>query len=355
MKLGLCIGILVQGVALVSASASRLDIDKLGEPFYSANLKVVWKATNNPPAAVRVFKVVPGEFSTAVISNILALGGFTERDALKAPRNTRAFSKENEQRTLSIAPKFGVVIYSDGKAEAAIHPREPVEGLPDDAEAVRLASAILPKLELSGSDFMPKADGTGPNLNVAATRSRGYGDKATGKLIHEDVARSVSLARQLDTFEIVGGGQQGVRVTFGNHARISSLELNWSRVKLVGSYPFASPKQIVEWIRQGRARVASLETTGARWIDVKDIKQLAVLEISPRYFAGHRDEPLDTWYPYALLKAEAELSRDDKEIVWLSCPIIAEALSSASRKTGEFSIYPSALYERSVQQGATAN
>ena len=48
-------------------------------------------------------------------------------------------------------------------------------------------------------------------------------------------------------------------------------------------------------------------------------------------------------YPYALLQADAELSPDDHETIWLFCPITKGALSSVSRKPDQygFGIYPS--------------
>lgn len=365
MRLLLAIVVLAQSLVVTIALAARLPLEKLGmsEPFYSKNLNVVWSApTNHLPSTVRVFKVVPSKYSPVVISNLMALGEFTERDRVKAfvpeyplPRSALGYLKEAEKRSLSIAPNLGLVRYRDEKAEAAIHPREPVEGLPDDGESVRLALMILPRLGIDLSDLAAKADGVGPCFSIGPG-SRGYFDRAKGKYVKEETLRRVSFTRQLDGLPIVGGGRQGIDVTFGNHGRISELVMNWRSVEHVGSYPCAGREQMIGWIREGRARVQSMETTGARWVKASDIKRLTITAISPQYFAGGSEERLDRMHPYAMLKAEAEIGTDDKETIWLFCPVTAEGLNRPSRKSDGFCVYPGAFNERLARTSeATTN
>ena len=109
------------------------------------------------------------------------------------------------------------------------------------------------------------------------------------------------------------------------------------------------------WIKEGRARVGYTVMTGARWIKMSQIKRLIIKGITPHYSAatylsGGDDVPADRLYPYAVLEVEAELSPGDTEAFRLFCPITREGLNRESHKSGEFGIFPSALYEKRMQE-----
>jgi len=57
-------------------------------------------------------------------------------------------------------------------------------------------------------------------------------------------------------------------------------------------------------------------------------------------------------YPYAFLRADAELNPNDHETIRLFCPIITGALSKVSHRIEEygFEIYPSNLDQKWMHQ-----
>src|ERR1700743_3044259 len=59
--------------------------------------EVVWEAsTNSWPETLWVYKVSPQEFPPAVISNLLAVSSFTQKDKTKTPQ----YFAENDRKTI---------------------------------------------------------------------------------------------------------------------------------------------------------------------------------------------------------------------------------------------------------------
>src|SRR5450759_618358 len=76
MRRTLVIVTVVQCLIALRAQAVTLPFEQeYVEPFYSPKLQVVWAATNKLPATVRIFKIVPANFSPTAISNLTAMGG----------------------------------------------------------------------------------------------------------------------------------------------------------------------------------------------------------------------------------------------------------------------------------------
>jgi hypothetical protein len=90
--------------------AAEIPLDYIGQPFYSKNLRVEWKLpTNSLPATVRVFKIVPANFSRRTISNLMNLGGFSEANRTwmgfngdKLPADILLFTNDNDRHSLGI-------------------------------------------------------------------------------------------------------------------------------------------------------------------------------------------------------------------------------------------------------------
>jgi hypothetical protein len=102
--------IAVCGVAVDSASAISLE----GESFHS-DAPIEWRATNSLPERLTVYKVIPQSFSSGVISNAMALGGF--RPAQRIPNRDKGLlfedHWENMTRSLRIMPAQGWIRYFD--------------------------------------------------------------------------------------------------------------------------------------------------------------------------------------------------------------------------------------------------
>ena len=110
------------------------------------------------------------------------------------------------------------------------------------------------------------------------------------------------------------------------------------------------------WIKEGRARVFDAAVTGARGLSVCGIKRLTIkgmsLHYSPVTFYGEdgKERTVNRLYPFAVLDVEAELGPGDTEKFPLFCPVTAEGLNPALRKSGGFCVFPSALYERQAKE-----
>jgi hypothetical protein len=98
--------------------AEEIPLDYPGQPFYSKNLRVEWKLTTNSlPATVRVFKIVPGNFSQMTISNLMKLGGFSQTNRAwtsyngdKLPADILCFTNNNGRHSLVIEPADGIPV-----------------------------------------------------------------------------------------------------------------------------------------------------------------------------------------------------------------------------------------------------
>jgi len=328
------------------AHAAEIPPNSLGYQFYSKTLDVVWKSpTNQLPATARTFKVVPFTFSHAVISNLTSWGGFAETnrvvksdDCVKPDHNTLVYQKNGNRQSLVIDPAEGLACLDNPMLSWEI-----AEGVPDESRACFLATNILARLGIGTNELI---------LEHGMPKAWFYPGETTSRGITRRSHMGVEFRRQVNG---VPGTLQYVRVEFENREQITRLEINWRGLKPSKPYPVATPQQMVAWIKEGRARVQSLEgPMGARWIQTADIKRITIVAATAHYsdatrFLGGREEEIGRLYPYAVLQADAEISRDDHETIWLFCPMIATDLNRPSRAATNdlgFSVYPSRLREK---------
>jgi hypothetical protein len=333
----------------------EIPLDYIGHPFYSPNLTVDWKLTTNSlPATVHVFKIVDGYFSQTVISNLMQLGGFSKTNRVwtdfrgdKIPDNVLCFHNFNDRHSLSIVPASGTVdLYTPDFSIAM------PEGVPDETRGFKLATNILRQLEIP-IDQLIKKNGQLKVWYYPGEMTR-YSKGA------EPITRrshmGVEFRRMLEGIPCT---VEDVHIDFERNERITQVQIRWHGVKPSKPYPVASFDAMENWIKAGRARVDDLEgPTGGRFLQPAAIKRITVLGINlyytaSTYFSEQADDdaPRSQMYPYAVLQADAELSPDDHEIIWLYCPITKGALSSISRKSDQygFGIYPSNLEKRRMQ------
>lgn len=108
----------VQSLIAFSSQALTLPFEKDTEPFYSSKFQIVWAATNQLAAKVKIFKVVSANFSPTAISNLTAMGG-------------------------SAVPRQGAMnLYNPVDAHL------PLEKVPNRARAYELGTNLLAKLEI---------------------------------------------------------------------------------------------------------------------------------------------------------------------------------------------------------------
>jgi hypothetical protein len=337
----------LQSILAGGTVGAAVPLEELGEPFYSVTLQVEWKVATNPlPATVTIFKVVPVSFSPAVISNVVRLCSSSSTDSVqslgsptKLPNGALRFQSPDGSSGLSIVPAEGLVVfYAPGDH------RPPFQNVPDKTRAFELGTNILKQLPVPSFELQTGADQKPHALFGAGTY--------THRGISERCDMRVVFCRKLDEIPC---DDEELRIHFGVEERITQLELRWHGVRAVKSCPVATKEQMMAWIREGRARVLSLVTTGMRGINVSEIKRLIIKRITLHYSAatylsGGEYVSMDRLYPYAVLEAEVELGPGDTETCYLFCPVTDEGLNRASHKSGEFGVYPSKLLEKRMQE-----
>ena len=228
------------------------------------------------------------------------------------------------------------------------------EGVPDQPRAYLLATNILQRLGITTNELI---------LEDARPKAWFYeGERTTYPKGKEPVTRrsemGVEFRRQLNGIPCVW---EHININFETHEQITKLDIEWSGLKPSRPYQVASKEQITAWIKEGRARVQSLEgPMEARWMHIADIKRITIVGITPYYssathFADAEEKPVGRLYPYAVLQADAEIAPDDHETLWLFSPMITEDLNKPSQAATNdigFSVYPSNLREKQRKQDA---
>ncbi len=333
----------------------------MGQPFYSKNLRVEWKLTTNClPATVRVFKIVPGKFSQMTISNLMKLGGFSETNRVwtnyrgdKLPAEILCFRNYNDRDSLAIVPADGTV----NLETPTFHTGLP-EGVPDEARGFDLATNMLKQLDIPTEQLIK----TGGRLKAwfypGETTIFPKGSEPITRRSH----MGVEFRRMLDGIPCMA---EQVHIDFEDQEKITQIEIQWHGTEPSKPYPVASTQQMAAWIKEGRARVQSLEgPTDGRFLQPSEIKQITIVGITPyytasSYFSDETDDnvPMSRMYPYVMLQADGEISPDDHETIWLFCPITAGALSSISITNTPygFGISPSNFYEKQMHHWNATN
>lgn len=361
MKREVFIVLILQFFLTVTLSAEEIPLNYIDQPFYTQNLNVEWNLATNPlPATVHLFKIVPGSFSPTAISNLMQLGGFSETDRVRTnqngdelPANILSFINSNDQRWLSIIPADGTVdLY------IPVFIKGLPENVPDKARGYELATNILEQLQIPTAQL--------PQTNGRFKTWFYPGETTVFPKGVDPITRPSSLGvefrRMLDGIPCT---VEQVHIEFEDHEKMTQLRINWHTVKPSKPYPVASLQTIGDWIKRGRARVQSLSgPMNGRHLQSSDIKKLTIVGLNLYYTASsyyshqkHADVAMGRLYPYAVLRADAELSPDDHETIWLSCPISKVALSPASKKVAPegFEIYPSNFEGKQMRNANGSN
>jgi hypothetical protein len=244
----------------------------------------------------------------------MAIGHFGLKDAAKAPYALGADKDAiyfRDTRTawnhaLLIAPSLGWIQYFDESSSA----REPVEGVPDDAEVERLALDCLLRLGIDQSLLADK-----PRSRYPAIQGKLAPDgKRTTRQVFQ---RGISLVRRIDGILDAG---KSFWIHFGSHARIKDFDLVWRNLSPHELRPLASPAEVIALIREGRA-VAPMQDFD--WAGSLKAARLTITDVRLYYFDRPGMEQLDFTYPYAELQIAAESGQTNTNTFYLLCPILS--------------------------------
>lgn len=293
-----------------------------------AGMKIIWAVPTNvwPPSyKIWSYKVIPQEFSDAVISNAMAIGSFTTIDKTKLPAQALAVDKKavffgvEGIKYLEIVPTLGYIEYHDQNAQARYISSvkdvpEPVIGVPNEAETTQLGLKYLRLLGIDISEIARKSGTCDLDLHWAK-RSREWTDQKTKKDIDEIIDYGVFFTRRIDGIE--GSGFGDVFIQFGNNAKVFDLTVSWRNLKphqLLDN--FVTPEQIVKSIQSGQTPLPRLEG----W-PIDEIKTLTITNATPRYSRKPGDEPMDFVVPALQLDAIIDNGKTNRYI-WFQTAII---------------------------------
>jgi hypothetical protein len=281
-----------------------------GSPADLSGMKIVWAVPTNvwPVDKIWSYKVIPQEFSEAVISNAMTLGSFTSNDRVKLPadalaldRKALCFGNKAETKWLVVLPTLGYIKFynqdAEAKAVSAVkNVPEPVVGVPDLSEATRLGLKYARFLGIDISQFARKPKSHDFDLHWVVT-TRGWTDQKTKKENSDIQDFGIDFTRSIDGIELSGYGD--LYVEFGNNAKVHELELSWrnlQRYELLDT--FVTSEQIVKSIQNGQTALPRL----ADW-PVNQIQTLTITNATPRYGRKPGDEPMDFVVPALQLDA----------------------------------------------------
>jgi hypothetical protein len=305
----------VLGLFACKSHGESFVFEEMTVPFYSPRMKIEWKApTNGLPSSVALLKVIPATFSPTMLENLKSLA---EGAALKV---------NSAQGT--------VQIYRRDEASPSL------ENVPDEQRAYELGTNLLFRLALPVAEITME-NNTRLKAEFYET-TRGYFDKAAHKLVKQKSRMRVEFQRQ------IGGipwDEQNFQVQFGANEKIQALDLSWAGFEISKKSPLASPQQIIDWIKEGRARVFEIESTGQRSIRTSDIREISIRRAELRYAATTRREGTGektlaaVVQPYGLLDVHARLASGDPADFILICPVSSDALTSQKRTAEEFNVF----------------
>ena len=278
----------------------------------SEKLTVVWTAaTNDWQEKLWTYKVSPQKFSPSVISNILTIGGFTKKDRAKVPQSISEMDKnaifyghlEGTYKHLAICPSLGSIDYYDPTAKASSHFQK-VEGVPNEQEATLLG---LECLRICGIDISQIARKPGScKLDLRWEKNTlTYTDQKTQKEIVETNSYGVLFNRCIDGVKVNGYARSGgVRVRFGNSAKLVDLQICWRNLQPHELLTVPSPQQIAEQLRDGKLLLHPLGT--AYVYPFEEVKKLTVIKCTFYYEGKYYDEPMDFVRPFISFEGIAD-------------------------------------------------
>lgn len=315
--------ILFQAFWMAGFSQSLPPTFNRGVYFQRTNLVVRWKAPNHPwPKTLWLYQMVPTKYSPMVISNLMTLGSFTERDTRFNNSNGIGFS--DPPRSLAISFSTGEISFSDEHNYGVTNLAKDV---PTTNQLFHLMTNFIPKLGINLSEIAKGKNGQ-PEVNFTEPFTEYY---ANGTFITNVQWRGIHFNRAIDGIKFLFAGGDG-EINFGEQGKVVKIRTLWPSLERDKSYSAATPKKIIQWIHEGRAiQKRMLQPYGGETvIDWSTVKNLTIKEAKAYYdadfFVGERmHQPIfPSWvHPYAELWGTVDTGTTNIDVEIL-CPIIDE-------------------------------
>jgi len=288
---------------------------KFGAPFRSPDLDVRWKAVSALPTRAWVYKLLPNHYAAEGVSNLIVLGQFTQEQKTKDNTDWLVYNTPDDSRRLGLFFPLGSLEFQLRESHG---PKQLVEAVPSEAEALRLTTNWLIKLGINIQDVERKNDSADPNLICFASQTLYFTNHS---MITNIEFRGVRFRRSIDGSSFVGNGTGGNgELHFGDHGKLNDMSISWRNLKRHKEYATADPQTIIKWVRSGQA-VQGMMPMNSSPINWKRVKSLTITRVELCYYAGGPFEPSEWLMPFAALWTTVDTG-DRKLEVEVDCPVI---------------------------------
>jgi hypothetical protein len=289
-------------------------------PPQRADFEVRWAAPTNPwPATLWVYRIEPNVFSPMLISNVLAITGYTTNDSTGYDKNGVIFSNSKRAGSLSVSFYAGSIVYQN------YIPFQPelVNDLPEEKQLFPMTTNLVAKLGISSSELVKKTNSAEPRI-LYLQHQIVLDNK--GVFTTNIWSREAYFQRLLDGVEFIGFDRGGNgKIEFGNHGTILQLWLSWWNVKRDKEYSTVSPQTIMQWIREGKVLPQHIDGAPAPPIsDWTEVKSVTITAARPVCLGADKLVYPASLCPYAALMATVHMGTTNFKME-INCPIFNES------------------------------
>jgi hypothetical protein len=276
-----------------------------------ADLDVRWDApTKAIPSKVWIYHLLPNDFSSTVISNVMALCSLSANEEIARNANGMAFQNSDGSQKLAISYSSGSIEYET--AEPHFGPTNLAKEVPPMSRLPELTTNLLKQINIPLSAVTGYFETDKFNLWEPLTMYF-----TSNSVITNITFRGVNFRRAVDGIPVVAC--DGGRIRFAEHSQVSKLSITWHNLTPDKSFSSLKPKAIVQLLRQGKA-IQEPVPMNVGEIDWPHVKSVTIKKAEPLYFAGETDR----LYPFVLLQTVVDTGNGMVE-VGIDCPIIDEA------------------------------
>jgi hypothetical protein len=304
------------------------EVSSSETPSGTNGVKIIWNVpTNHWPSGLWIYKIVPQNFSPAVISNLMHLGTFTmgnltniEGQPPFKDKQLLYFANSDRTRYLGIFPPYGWIYYKDRKAEVA--PKKQASGVPSEEETYQLALDYLRLFGIDRSQLATKGDST-QLRTFKEVGHHGWFDKMKGTNVEEVSLRGIFFIRRIDGIDFSGiGPLGGVHISFGNDGKIAGLEIVWKGLEPFELHRTLSSEQMMDAIQRGQSKWKSPIP------NPQDIKKITITEVMLFYRGAEGESDEQFIEPFTLLATSVDYGYTNL-IANLECSILSTNAVSA--------------------------
>lgn len=273
-----------------------------------SDLDVRWKCSSKFPGKVWVYQLQPNIFSAEIISNVMTLCSFTEKDMTVHTQDGTSFQSRDGTRKLSISFPSANIHYEI--PEQRYSPTNLAANVPTVKELPPIATNVLGKLHIRFSDITGWQSTNAIDYMEPVLTMYYVGDETITNIAY----RSVLFRRVVDGMPIVA---EFYGFNVGERGRITRLSISWPNLQRFKAYPVISKNEVVNLLRKGNAiRGPVPQDVGD--IDWSSVKSLTIQKAVPSYQIAN-----NALYPFLRLDALVDTGRGTVEI-GMDCAIFDE-------------------------------